>query len=100
MIQNPSALVEKQRWGPSEEPVDSAFDRPIIKVFVPNDIKYVETENQHKKQPHVEQRLISLVGVKLFDFLSGYFHFLWEVNYLNRYPNVIWTELVVDLASS
>ena len=66
MLQRPGALVEKQCRRPSEELVDSAFQRPVVEGEVPKVIKQVETEDQYEKQSHVEVRLVALIRVKLF----------------------------------
>ena len=69
MLQCPATLVEKQRRSPCEEPVDGTFQRPVVEGEVPEIIKKVEAEDQNEKQPHVEVRLVTLIGVKLFDAL-------------------------------
>ena len=74
MLQRPGALVEKQSRRPCEKLVDSAFYRPIVETFVPKNIKHMEAENQDEKQPDVKHRLIFLVGVKFFYFLSCDLH--------------------------
>jgi hypothetical protein len=68
MLHRPAALVEKQRRGPFEEPVNETFQRPVVEGEVPEIIKEVEAEDQNEKQPHVEVRLVTLVGVKGFYF--------------------------------
>ena len=70
MFQNPGALVEKQLRSPHEQLVDGTFNRPVVEIFVPNNIKQMKAENQHEEQPHVEIRLVALVSVKLFYFVS------------------------------
>jgi len=53
MLQRPGALVEKDSRRPGEKPVNGAFDWPIVELFVPKSVNYVEAENQNEKQPNV-----------------------------------------------